>query len=917
MEYSMNFVGKKKRGSNSAAFICLLLALGTIFVSAGVSEAVDNVDRFEKLQNAISSGDAVINIDAKTIDFPEGGQKMKIERNVTISGLDGRSTLNLNGVGRTGNSFFSFSQGLNIILKNLNFTKGYNCLCFDNGSGGAIYLNEKITAAFRNVSFSNNIAGSDGGAIHARYSDLTFSGETTFRKNSSFTDGGAIYLYSVIGKGYSLKFEGTVKFFENKSIGNNGWGGGAICSQGAALSRYALTFDGAAVFESNISSRGGGAIHARYSDLTFDGETTFRKNSSFTDGGAIALTNDDGNAAELTFQNSPPLFEGNQANQGAAIYVLGNVKIEFNSGLKLISNSTAHENSGAIHMTGTDNVNKVIVAIVQNNSSVPTEIRGNTSGNDGQNAFYLEEQAELNFILKKDDIYLYDAIGGDRSKDSNSVTIDRGEGWFNVGRGGTIRNVNLNNRGNLSLVGAGGTGLDLKDFTNSGKIKFGIFPEDKKCAKITAENITLGEGTTLELVAGKGTYEKGKTYNILIANANFTTDTENITPVPSSQNNLKIQGNFSDDRKIYHIVIEEKITIDKNPPEMRPLSQLTNLDENQDNIIDMLNDIYEINPEEENIKKLLDDLEKIKDHEDQKIAISQLSPAFIADTLSYNLIGEKQIKIPEGKNRIYLEPHLRRSDGILSASEFGATLGANYSPEGLQFLTLGMQISIHRNSLSGNYGSRANINSGGLAILASLDNRLATLSLSLGYRRNIHSVDRSAEKLEEILHSEFSSNALSFSLELGKKFKIPSYSLELYPFLGIRTATLTHGDFGEGVGGEKEQLALEIQGKRYTLLSSNFGLKLSTTLGRFTPSLSLGGSYLIVSPGREITANLRNHPDHKFQKEGADLGRFSPFLDLALGYNLPKNFNLSTEFSYSGNSSQRMMGVGFRVAMGF
>jgi uncharacterized protein with beta-barrel porin domain len=228
---------------------------------------------------------------------------------------------------------------------------------------------------------------------------------------------------------------------------------------------------------------------------------------------------------------------------------------------------------------------------------------------------------------------------------------------------------------------------------------------------------------------------------------------------------------------------------------------------------------------------------------------------------------------------------------------------------------------MHRNSLSGNYGSRANINSGGLAILASLENRLATLSLSLGYRRNSHSVDRSAEKLEETLHSEFSSNAFNFSLELGKKFKIPSYSLELYPFLGIRTATLAHDNFSEEANsGEEEHLAilpLSIQEKRYTLLSSNFGLKLSTTIGQFSPSLSLGGSYMIVSPSREIAANFKNYPDQRFQNEGADFGRFSPFLDLALVQSFPKNFSLSTNFSYSGNSSRRAMGVGFRLAMGF
>jgi hypothetical protein len=66
-----------------------------------------------------------------------------------------------------------------------------------------------------------------------------------------------------------------------------------------------------------------------------------------------------------------------------------------------------------------------------------------------------------------------------------------------------------------------------------------------------------------------------------------------------------------------------------------------------------------------------------------------------------------------------------------------------------------------------------------------------------------------------------------------------------------------------------------------------------------------------------ITANFKNYPDHKFQNEGAAFRRFSPFLDLALAYSLPKNLNLSTEFSYSGNDCQRAVGVGFRVAMGF
>jgi predicted outer membrane repeat protein len=917
-------------------FICLLLA-GAIFTGARVSEAAVVVDSFDGLSKAINTKDAIINITADSINFT--ADKITIGHGVTISGPESRSTLNLNGKDGT-SSFFEFSQGLKITLKNLNFTGGYNNdeLDSDNG-GGAIRLNSGTEATFENIAFSHSVAKSHGGTIYswgtvgqkntltfrgptafenneskgaggaivAVYSNLIFGGDATFRDNSA-GDGGA----AIVAVYSNLTFGGDVNFSGNSSSGD----GGAI-----AANYSNLTFGGDATFRDNSSSGPGGAVAASCSDLTFVGKTIFADNGSADDspsslGGAIALNGNSKNNASSTFQSSA-VFERNRANRGAAIYIQNNAKIAFNSGLRLINNSAGDADSGAIHMNGSAANRKATVTIVQNDPSNPTEIRGNTSGKDGHNAFYLQRHAELNFTLEKNDIYLQDAIDGDRDDNSNSVAINKGEGWFNVGRGGNIKDVDLANSGNFSLASTDATELNPKDFSSSGRIKFGIFPEDKKCAKIIANNITLGEGTILEIVAARGTYGAKKTYDIMISNDAIAA-AENIIPI--SPQNINVEGKLSNDKKTYQIVIREKIIIDKNPPEMRLLSQLTNLDENQDNILDTLTDIYIANPGEENMKKLLDTLDKLSSREDQKTAISQLSPAFIADTINLSLIGDidaKQMEIANGKNKIYLEPHLRRLDGILGGSEFGATLGASYRFEQLQFLTIGMQVSMHRNSLSGNYGSRASINSAGLAILASLENRLATLSLVLGYQRNSHSVDRSVEKLKETLHSEFFSNALSFSLELGKKFKIPSHSLELYPFLGIRAATLAHNDFSEGASGEKEYLALEIQGKRYTLLSSNFGLKLSATLGKFSPSLSLGGAYLIVSPGRMITANFKNYPDHRFQNEGADFRRFSPFLDLALVQSLPKNFSLSTNFSYSGNGSQRSMGMGFRVAKGF
>ncbi|MDR2778311.1 MAG: hypothetical protein LBB13_02295, partial [Rickettsiales bacterium] len=369
------------------------------------------------------------------------------------------SIVNLDGNGRT-RLLMVVKNLQNIWLENLNFIRGSYS---NNVNGGAaIILNKKTIITMKNVSFSNNKIQN-----------------------------------------------GTAKTR-----------GGAICSYGELNERNTLIFMENTNFSDNESTAGyGGAIYALFSELTFSGgKIEFTGNKSFLDGGAIYTNN-----SSLTFEKLATFENNSSRNFGGAIFALNNVSIEFRDGLRLIENTTEDARSGAIYMYGLDSKQLVTINIIQDNLLVPTEFRGNRSGNGRRNVIYMKQHSRLNFIMKKGSVNIFDVVSSSGDVKSNNIlTIGMGVGWFNLEKGGSLENIKVVNGGNLKLAGES-RGFNLIDFTNSGIIRFEILPGGIN-AKIRANSITLNAGTVLEIVAIKGqTYRAGESYAILAIEGNYNT----------------------------------------------------------------------------------------------------------------------------------------------------------------------------------------------------------------------------------------------------------------------------------------------------------------------------------------------------------------------------------------------------------
>ncbi|MDR2777973.1 MAG: hypothetical protein LBB13_00485, partial [Rickettsiales bacterium] len=371
-----------------------------------------------------------------------------------------------------GGAIVLYSEKGNEVDRDLKFEKAATFFNNKSKSGGAIFSQgdaynrntitfEKVAIFERNQANRENSSG--GGAILALYSDAIFKDEAVFRENGSKFKGGAILLDSkgINDKNSSLKFEKAVTFFANESKKN----GGAISSTGSDNIKNVLIFEEKVIFEGNRVTAGeienGGTIYAINSTLTFERLVIFEKNSS--------------------------------AKHGGAIFSYYNTSMIFNDGLCLIGNVTEDGESGAIYMNGENSDRLATITLIQKNPLVPTEFRGNKSGADrnGSNAVYMEKYSQFKFTVEKGNVDVYDVFTGDKTKDTNIITIYKGEGWLNIEKGGSLENVKVVNGGNLKLAGES-RGLNLTTFENSGIIRFEILSGGG--AKIKANSITLNAG---------------------------------------------------------------------------------------------------------------------------------------------------------------------------------------------------------------------------------------------------------------------------------------------------------------------------------------------------------------------------------------------------------------------------------------
>ncbi|MDR2778420.1 MAG: hypothetical protein LBB13_02875 [Rickettsiales bacterium] len=440
--------------------------------------------------------------------------------------------------------------------------------------GGAISAEEGYLIFNGPTEFKNNKSGC-GGAIYTSGKDeYSKIGLTVFRKNTIFANniasekGGAIFSASKI---FGLSFEGEEVIFKDNIAKN---GGGAMYIDWVYRSEKEnprrFNFGGKTVFEGNKTDKDGGAIRVRSSNLiAFGKETIFVGNAAAT-GGAVYMDSE----STLTC-DGPVILEKNYAYSASAIFVKG-AKIKFNSGLKVIGNTVESEileettvPDGAIYMIGEKDTYKhqtkeTEIEIIQNSRTDPTIFEGNIS-NGRPIAIYMKQDSILKFTIDDGNVDLCNGIEGCETENSNTVNINSSvEGWLNFKKGGFLNNVNLISEGNLNLFDSETIELKLMDFKiNSGKIRFGIFPENNKCSRITGNSITVKQGTilnpgaTLEIVAAPGTYIKGNSYDILVSEKDAIGKARVNVKMPK---NLKAKMEFID--RFCRICIEEESTIE-------------------------------------------------------------------------------------------------------------------------------------------------------------------------------------------------------------------------------------------------------------------------------------------------------------------------------------------------------------------
>ncbi|AWI09708.1 autotransporter-associated beta strand repeat-containing protein [Ereboglobus luteus] len=315
--------------SDTAASRRRLIAISEPTNTAQGSNYVINLDNV-MLTNGYagtSSSGGAMRINGGTVNTPD----------VTVAG---NAIFYNNKAGRVGGAMQAGSSGLiftGAVIFDSNYAGTADGLAFSSYHGGAIALSIGSTAtgtlalAFKNdVSFLNNIAGGQGGAIN---SGNNLAGSTITQKTIEFY-GNAIFEGNV-GGATAADANGKVTAI---STGHNG--GAIYANTGTPL---IFSGSGFASFVRNLSSGIGGGIYSRSSEVRFvdDPASTFTGNRAFTftrnvsntsntgNGGGAIHINDNKNTSNLIFdaKNSTINASYNAATkgQGGAFRVGGSV----------------------------------------------------------------------------------------------------------------------------------------------------------------------------------------------------------------------------------------------------------------------------------------------------------------------------------------------------------------------------------------------------------------------------------------------------------------------------------------------------------------------------------------------------------------------------------------------------------------
>lgn len=396
----ISFFGKKLNVKNSEFLRCVSTEGGAIYSALNSTLNIYS-SAFEHNKTTYGHGGAVYSAGVCNINAVENGQTTFIKNSSCTQGgavwASGKLTLSADSGSKIvisentaifGGAVYAASvsgNGTGSILLSKNNAQKY---------GGAVFAQKVASDGCKDFSINENTAGINGGGIY-----FSTAGGTSFsvsginmNGNSAERYGGAVYIPS-----------GTVNVGNCTFNDNNAHVGGALYIDGA------VTLDDNAEFQNNHARVNGGAVYC--SELNSGAQFTFIGNSSEGKGGAIFCEKEITLAADSDILTSTAVFDGNNACDGGAIFVLGDTTIKHTiSGNGIgFKNNSALNNGGALYFEKgiatvsdglyTGNTAKNNGGAVYSNVGEITVEKGLFQKNSAQNGGALASKAAITNIL--------------------------------------------------------------------------------------------------------------------------------------------------------------------------------------------------------------------------------------------------------------------------------------------------------------------------------------------------------------------------------------------------------------------------------------------------------------------------------------------------------------------------------------
>ena len=399
------------------------------------------------------------------------------------------------------------------------------------GSGGAIHNTGGQSviigdSSASNVTFTNNTASQNGGAVFAQNNSIIVNGNVTLLNNHAMGgNGGAIDEASnsvsigsagstVIITGNTASANGGAIFSQNNSIivngddvtlSNNramGGSGGALDEESNSVS---IGSAGSTVMiTGNTATANGGAINSRNTGVTIDGaDITLQGNMAGGNGGAVfensgSVLMGDANGATVEIMGN---IAGHVAgSNGGAIYD-NNGSVTENGNVTLTNNMAPSGSGGAIYETN----GSVLISISGGNVSVTGNAAGSNGGAiyEGSGGAVTIGNSAANVGITSN---MAGSSGGGIYSQNGPVTIT-GNGVTIEGNGATTGNggavyagngftLNANGPATISSNSAGGLGGAI--YLNSGNLNLNATGGDIGLSG----NVAGGQGGAIYLNGG-------------------------------------------------------------------------------------------------------------------------------------------------------------------------------------------------------------------------------------------------------------------------------------------------------------------------------------------------------------------------------------------------------------------------------